>query len=144
MCIRVYLGSDRPLPAVPWDDSAPGFHARPVGDAGVLETLGHYGFRFRHVLEAGSFMGCGCGLTFGAWSRNDPREDHALRVRDVRDLFGYLAAQHAGRTLVLFSTDFEGEINPASRGGLDPRTPPAEDAEFEFLDKVLLDVAASR
>lgn len=142
MCIQIYLGSDRALPELPHDAARPGFHTRPVTDPHVLEALRRLGFSARCVVAAGSFMGCGCGFAYGSWSRVNPDEDHPLRVRDVRDLYAFLAANRAGRQLVVFSADYDAPPAGTRQETLNPEAVPPGDGEFELPVNTLLVVAA--
>lgn len=144
MCIRIYLGSDRALPEVPWNDARPGFHTRPVTEPEVLGALRRLGFSAPIIVAADSFMGCGCGFSYGSWSRENPDEDHQLRVRDVRNLYAWLAANRAGRSLVVFSADHDAPPAGAREEVLDPEVPPPEDGEFDLPVNTLLVVAAGK
>jgi hypothetical protein len=140
MCINIYLGSDSPLPAIPWDEADPGFHLQPVEVPAVLGTLRDMGFSFPHILQAGSFLGCACGLSFGDWSCENPEEEHARRVRDVAALFGYLAVHRRRQHITVFSPDYDGVTTGIRRAPLDPAAVPASGEDFGIPENVLLEV----
>lgn len=63
MCLTVYVGSDVPLPVIPWDDARPAFHVADATDGYFspgnplrLHSARPYFYRL------GSHDGCGCGF----------------------------------------------------------------------------------
>ena len=66
MCLAVYVGSDVPLPVVPWDEVRPAFHVADATDGYFHPTnpLRLHSAR-PYFYRLGSHDGCGCG--FGSY-----------------------------------------------------------------------------
>ena len=60
MCQLLFLASDHPLPEIPWNPEARGFHVR---RATVDEDSVRAHLTKSHVYYVGSHEGCGCGFS---------------------------------------------------------------------------------
>jgi hypothetical protein len=90
MCMTVYLASDRPLPLIAWDESAPAFW---VGELPEWSQAVHRQFTKPYVYYIGSYHGCGCGFRYARWPGvdEDPGEIAAGR-ESMHHLAEYLKA----------------------------------------------------
>lgn len=101
MCLRVIIGSDRELEIVPVNEDALEFYVhRFYNSAEEEQTRRNLNTRF--VYEAGSFMGCGCGLSCDEDMKNDP--DYEQRVGDIMKLKQWLLNSMPGNRLVLLAS----------------------------------------
>ena len=62
MCLMVYIGSDKPLPLINWNENKPSFN---VSDLTKYEKSVTTQFKYPHVYNVGSHQGCGCGFFKG-------------------------------------------------------------------------------
>lgn len=106
MCQNIYIASNRELPEIPWNENSPGFYVLEVNQEGILKMLRPI-LKEKKFYEALSFMGCACGLSYGDWSREDEREDHEQRMKDVQGFLKYLRDQSIGNELRVFSTSWD-------------------------------------
>lgn len=115
MCMTLFIAARRPLPPVPWDAAAPGFHLQPVAESerAVLTQ-----FRTAHVHFLGAHTGCSCGFTYGlreVRNAEDQREEDASRA-SVDALRRYLETAVAA----------QGEVELFASWEQDWTTPPRE------------------
>ncbi len=103
MCLVIYLAADRPLPLIPWNEHARGFHVTELAgekDEGVRDQ-----FSKPYVYFAGSHTICGCGFNYGQYpdAEDDP-EELVLKTKTLNDMSEYLAgAVEDGGTIELFA-----------------------------------------
>ena len=139
MCMMLYIGSNKPLPLVPWQEDAPGFHVGELHEdfADVVKQ-----FSVPHVFYAGSHEGCGCGFQLGEYPGFDDEEAPEKR-ESLRKLAAYVEVQlDAGRRIELFACRAGGESTaPERRRRLSPSDLRAE--SFFFLDDEIVVVEAS-
>ncbi len=103
MCLVVYLAADRPLPLIPWDEHARGFHVTEL--TGEKDEAVRGQFTKPYVYYAGSHTICGCGFNYGQYpdAEDDP-EELALTQKTLRDMSEYLAgALEDGAIIELFA-----------------------------------------
>ena len=134
MCLSVFVGSNFQLPLVPWNEQAPGFHLNEATDkpsVSVKKIL-----KTPYLYEAGSHMGCACGFAYGDWSRHSKTEQHAQRVKDVRDFAAYLNDHKRDNALVLFCTWWE--RFPDGYESLEFNAQAIDDEEFDFEEDMIL------
>ena len=106
MCLNIYIGSKNELPPVNWDDSEPGFYVTELSDEGTIEMVNKI-IKSIHLYEAGSHMGCACGLSYGEWSKESEDENHYARIKDVKNFINYLQKNKNENELKLFCTYWE-------------------------------------
>jgi hypothetical protein len=114
VCMLVYLGSDEPLPEIPWDAEARGFHIVAVGERApaVRQHLGQ-----AYVYDVGSHTMCGCGFQLSEYPAPPDEDEEDIR-RSLGQLADYLQTQlRAGREAVFFACweGDEGEAPPHRR-----------------------------
>lgn len=90
MCLFVYIASDQPLPEIPWDTNAPGFHVK-NSEAETEPIRGR--LPFPHQAYAGSHEGCGCGFQFGEYPDFEKPEDVQLAQKSRAALAAYLQSR---------------------------------------------------
>jgi hypothetical protein len=73
----VYLASEQPLTAAPWNEKAPGFH---ITDLAPDERRVQSQFTKPFIVYAGSHDGCGCGFQCGEHP-DESYEDGELEKR---------------------------------------------------------------
>ena len=139
MCLVVYLAADRPLPLIPWDENARGFHVTEL--AGEKDEPVRGQFTKPHVYYAGSQLICGCGFNYGQSpeSEDDPLE-LALKAKTLRDMSEYLArALEDGGTIELFAC-WEGDqaAPPEHRRELTPDSFGEDGFVFEEKELILV------
>jgi hypothetical protein len=97
----LYLGSDAPLPRVPWRDDAPGFHVQELGEH---ERPARARLPLPHVVYAGAHEGCGCGFQLGELPDPAHDEDAPARRASLRALADYVEARlRAGARVELYA-----------------------------------------
>ena len=96
-----YVGSDQPLPRIPWDRANPAFNVSdvPEENAGVTK---HFSKPF--VCYVGSHEGCGCGFQSNAYPEFDDPDELTVARQQRAQLAAFLRAALAdSATLELFS-----------------------------------------
>lgn len=68
MCFLLYLGTDVPVPSVPWDENARAVHTSELTDHD--RTIATH-FTTRHVTYVGSSLHCGCGFRYAYLGDDD-------------------------------------------------------------------------
>jgi len=101
MCTSVFIGSNKELKAVSYNG---GFHTSPA-EENILQMVVHV-LKSNYIYEAGSFMGCACGLSYDETMINNPEENYFQRKKDVNDFIQYLKEHTSDNSLKLFCTDF--------------------------------------
>lgn len=104
MCLRIYIGSDIPLPTVNWDENQPKFYLKPGVDDSIPKVQSI--LECNYVYEAGSFMGCGCGLYLDSEETDEP-DDKTLRCRDIGLFKEYLITNRRTHSIKIFTTWWE-------------------------------------
>jgi hypothetical protein len=129
----VYLGADRPLPLLAWDEASPAFH---VSELGANEVGVRAQFSFQHVYYAGSHECCGCGFQLGEVSELNAAEIPAKR-ESLRRLAEYIEAQLASGARVQFFACWSGDeaSTPEHRGVV--TLADLRGDKFAFLEKEL-------
>lgn len=106
MCMVIYIAADIPLPLVPWDEHAPGFHTTVPQEKKGMSVRKH--LTKPYVVYAGSHQRCGCGFFVDDDSDCDVPEDS-------RRLAAYLSeAIRRGSSVELFAC-WDGEENRAPK-----------------------------
>lgn len=137
MCQNIYISSKKELPEIAWDEDSPGFYIKQVNHQGTLEMLKpilHADF----IYEALSHMGCSCGLCYAEWSKENEKENHAQRVKDVRDFANYLDFHKQDNKLQIFSSMWD-EF-PDKYEEKDFKTSDINQNEFYIEEMVILTV----
>ncbi len=134
MCIEVLIGAINELPIVEWDEANPGFYLSKVS-GNNLPKAANASMKSIHYYEAGSFMGCSCGFSYGDWSKND---NHHLRVTDVKKLMRYLADNFNGNNLKLFCPSWENFPDEYEEKAFNINT--IDENEFYFEEDVILKI----
>ena len=139
MCLDVYIGSNKYLPVISWNEADPGFCVRETLEEEVLGALSPI-LKKDFIYNIGSFMGCSCGFSYGHWSKNNEKENHSARVRDTFALVHYLQSHLEDNELILFGTwwdDFPEEY-PMETFSLST----INEEEFDFAEETILVVSA--
>lgn len=134
MCTCIYVGSQNPLPEIPWNEESPGFYILKEPSSEYLDEVLQSPF----IYDTGSFMGCACGLSYWEESPNGSLEDYGQRVKDVQDFASYLDTNKHNNQLKIFSTDWS-EF-PDTYEQKDFSTSEITEGEFYFEDLVVLRV----
>ena len=129
----VYIGSDKPLPLIDWNENKPSFN---VSDLSKYEKSVMAQFKFSHVYNAGSHRGCGCGFI-----KDFENKEELTRAQDnYHQLKAYLQkAQAMGANNQIFSCwDGDQEAKPENRESIDLNR--LIEANFEFKEKYLYEI----
>lgn len=141
MCLRVFIASKHVLPLIGWNPHEPTLFIRALDDVTSKERL-RVLFPDASLYEAGSFMGCGCGFTYGVWSVDDPHENHEERKRDVFLLKDYLRTELTKGPLDLFCT-WWGQIKEHHET-IEFDLDRIDDKEFDFPEDIILKLRLSQ
>ncbi len=101
MCLQIYIGSEKQLPTIPWNEEAPGLSILELSDDGYLEMVKPI-LQSNFYYDVGSFMGCTCGLMYGEWLKDD--KNYEQRVQNATDFLNYLRQHSLNNTLKVFGT----------------------------------------
>ena len=133
MCLMVYIGSDKPLPLIDWNEDKRAFS---VSDLSKYEKNVAVQFQFPHVYNAGSHLGCGCGFL------KEFKEEQALAQanKNYLQLNAYLQKAHEmGAHYQVFACwDGDQEAKPAHREEIDLKR--LIETHFEFKEKTLYEI----
>ena len=90
MCLVLYIGSNQPLPLIPWNEEAPAFHVIDLPDD-AQAARNHLAEPF--VYYAGSYERCGCAFNFGHEypDYEDEPEELLAAEQSRNDLINYLS-----------------------------------------------------
>jgi hypothetical protein len=137
MCLTVYLAADRPLPLIPWNEHARGFHVAEL--TGEKDEAVRGQFTKPYVYYAGSHTICGCGFNYGQYpDAEDDSAELALKARSLRDMRAYLVkAVEDGGTIELFSC-WEGDQAAAAEYRREIVPDAIEVDSFGFREKELM------
>ena len=130
MCLMVYIGSDKPLPLIDWNENERAFN---VSELTKYEQNTAAQFKLSYVYNAGSHLGCGCGFL-----REFKDEEELVLVKEnYSKLNAYLQkAQEAGANNQIFSCwDGDQEAKPEYREEISLNR--LIEANFEFKEKAL-------
>jgi len=103
--MALYLGADKPLPLVAWDESAPAFH---VEELRPEVTAIRRQFDTPHVYYAAAHEGCACGFQLDVVPGFVDAEAPAKR-ESLRRLADYLETQLALGTTIKFLACWMGD-----------------------------------
>jgi hypothetical protein len=117
--MMLYIGSDKPIPIIPFKENAPGFHTEKL--SGNDSTIANH-FSVKNVLYAGSSQGCGCGFQHSildsntGWLNVEDEDDKDFRM-NMQGLFEYVReALKKGAKVQLYACwDGEFEDSPLSK-----------------------------
>lgn len=101
MCLSIYIGSEKQLPVVPWNDDNPGFCTYELSDERELEMIQPI-LQSNFYYDVGSFMGCTCGLLYGEWLRDD--KNYEQRVQNATAFLNFLKKHSSNNSLKIFGT----------------------------------------
>lgn len=100
MCLTIFVGSDCPLPLLPFDKKAPAFCADALWSE--ADAVAHY-LNKPFLYAVGSYQGCGCGFSYREEDASLPDDDdipedvkrdwcddHNARVQSVEQFAQYL------------------------------------------------------
>ncbi len=118
MCFVLYIGSQTPLPIIPWDETTRGIHTEALTEHDI-SVRGR--FTLPHVLCIGSDTHCGCGFrnaTFqnGSWPEEEWRPDNDTshvkaqpnHERLIEFIQRYLGGQASCEFYGIWEDDFAG------------------------------------
>ena len=136
MCLAVYIATDRPAPAVPWDEARPAFNTQPLTDT---EHAVRARFRRANVMYLGAHTGCACGFSYGTRTASNAKPDEVAAAREsTASLRRYLERLLQSETEVELFACWEGDqgkseiarrvVAPGHFGG----------DEFEFVEREFL------
>ncbi len=103
MCLEIYLGSQKKLPLINWDEKSKGFHFYEVFEKKELEVI-HPILTSKYYYSAGSHMGCSCGFAYGEWSATSQGELHNSRINDTTNFASFLKSHLPNNEIKLFCT----------------------------------------
>lgn len=105
MCMVVYIGSNEPLPLIPWRDDAPAFNVEALSE--FTECVRTH-FSRLNIRYAGSHTSCGCGFNEGRdyydIEFGDPKERVAA-LRSSVQLVEYIRAHQVDQVYSCWSGD---------------------------------------
>ena len=135
MCLNIYIGSKKILPAIKVDESNSGFYLKEV-----INTEQDYPFikdllSADFLYSASSYLGCACGLASGKEYIDD---DHDLRVRDLNAMFNYLNLNLPNNQIKIFCTWWE--IFKDNHEMEDFSLQLVNSEAFEFKEDIILNV----
>lgn len=139
MCFVLYLASDHPVPAIPWDEADRKLHTRELNehDGRVVEH-----FKKAFVKYVGSDQGCGCGFRhvgpntdeWGKWipeGEEEPDEEQ-VNHRQLHSLLSGLLEKEA--EIELFGC-WNGDYAEPSSGSLAISPATILDEKFHFSER---------
>ena len=139
MCLTLYLAADQPLPLIPCNEGARGFHVTELSGEKDERVRGQ--FTKPLVYYAGSHLICGCGFNYGQYPEaEDDAEELALKEKTLGDMSDYLArALEDGGTIELFAC-WEGDqaAPPEHRRELTPGSFGEEGFVFEEKELIVV------
>jgi hypothetical protein len=119
MCMMLYIGSDIPLPIIPFKEDAPAFHTEVLteNDEKIVQH-----FSTANVSYAGSSQGCGCGFQHSlidsniGWLNVEDEDDDDFKM-NMRQLYEYVkdVVGKGGKVELYACWDGEFEDAPMSR-----------------------------
>jgi hypothetical protein len=119
MCDSVFIGSNKPLPLIAWNEQAPSFYVCELGEQEqwVREHLPH-----PFVYQAGSHQGCGCGFTYGSTPVTDGSVERAeADAREsLRQLRLYLERATQDNTIQMLIAAMNGDWNEIEHKAVTP------------------------
>jgi hypothetical protein len=112
MCLNIFIGSEKELPVVPWNEENPGFCLDKLSDEKFIEIIAPI-LNSNYYYDVGSFMGCSCGFSFGKWSK-ETNDNHEQRIANIQEFKEYLSKYLTDNIIKLFCTYWESfpEIYP--------------------------------
>lgn len=128
MCLAVYLGSDKKLPEIGWDEANPGLHIKL--ESLQLELVKGY-LRQPFIYYVGSHEGCGCGFCLEGYSKDD--EDWDLRVKNYKDFASYLEINAVGPGSEIYVC-WEGDQGKAPEKKIEFGIGDLKEMKFELRD----------
>jgi len=137
MCLNIYIGSQKRIPQVRWNEDSPGFYLDEVHEKNILEMV-YPILKLKYVYKAGSHMGCSCGFAYGKWSKESEDEDHSQRIQDVKDITEYFRKQSVNNELLVFCTWWDEFSYEYKVLDFDPDKIDSE--EFDFEENVILKI----
>lgn len=87
-----------------------------------------------------SFMGCTCGFCYGDWSKNDPDEEHAMRIKDVENLMHYLRNSLDNNEIKIIVFDYDNYPDNFDSKKFNINN--INENEFDWDENVILSVVA--
>jgi hypothetical protein len=78
MCMALYLGSDQPIPLMPWEEGRSPIWTRTLADD---DDAVRAKFSKKHVCYVGAWEGCGCGFQYGTLPDVDEGDEHEAQCR---------------------------------------------------------------
>jgi len=78
MCLNIFVGSEKKLPIIPWNEENLGFCLDELSDEKVMEMIVPI-LNSNFYYDVGSFMGYSCGFSFGKWSK-ETNDNHEQRI----------------------------------------------------------------
>ena len=133
MCLMVYIGSDKPLPLVDWNENKRAFN---ISELTKYEKHVETQFKFSYVYNAGSHLGCGCGFI----KESKDEEELAQVNHNYIQLSAYLQkARETQATIHIFSCwDGDQDAKPEHRKEINLQR--LIEADFEFKEKALYEI----
>ena len=133
MCLMVYIGSDKPLPLIDWNEDKPAFY---ISELSKYEKGVKSQFKFPHVYNVGSHQGCGCGF----FKEHNEEEKLAQAHDNYLQLKTYLQkAREMGANNQIFSCwDGDQDTRPEFREKIELNR--LLEANFEFKEKAFYEI----
>ena len=129
----VYIGSDKPLPLIDWNENNPSFN---ISDLAKYEKSAATQFEFPYVYNAATHQSCGCGFLKEFKEYEDLAQAHV----NYHQLKAYLQkAQEMGASNQIFSCwDGDQEAKPERREKINLDC--LIEANFEFKENILYEI----
>lgn len=137
--MEIIIGSNNELPEIPPNDDDLKFYIRKLtGDN--LYDIYKKALNCNFYYEPLSFMGCGCGLCYGDWSKNNPNEEHDKRVNDIKSLINYLRNNIEKNDIKIIAFNYDDLPDKFDRGKFNINN--VNDNEFDWEENVIMQVVA--
>jgi hypothetical protein len=140
MCMALYLGSDRPIPLMPWEEGRSPIWARALSDDEAVRAK----FSKKHVSYVGAWEGCGCGFQYGTLPDVDEGDEHELQCRSsVEALRTLLSERLAHESDIELFACWEGDQETSIEHSLEVSTGFFEGEAFQLRERTLYHVTAA-
>lgn len=132
MCLIVYIGSQNQLPLIQENE----FYLREEHDADKGYTFVKNLLSSNFLYTVGSFLGCSCGFSYGAWSEIE--NDHLKRIKSVTNFMNYLRSNLKDNKINLFCTEWTQFLDTYDVKDFNLNS--VNKREFEFEEDIILNI----